>query len=128
MRTSRILALHLHLLLAAPSCALSILRQWSIHDPAGHICTANAAAPLPQVAAACARLRMQSEDDNLDDAVASKGSASTQLRDTDDNGPGVERSPFLEKLEAMEGIWYSDDFYGTDVAAPTLCPGYLSSL
>lgn len=27
-------------------------------------------------------------------------------------GRETERSAFLEKLEAMEGIWYSDDFYG----------------
>lgn len=35
--------------------------------------------------------------------------SATLKQTTDDD---VERSPFLEKLEAMEGIWYSDDFYG----------------
>ena len=27
-------------------------------------------------------------------------------------GVDTSRSPLLERLEAMEGFWYSDDFYG----------------
>ena len=28
------------------------------------------------------------------------------------SGVETSRSPLLERLEAMEGFWYSDDFYG----------------
>ena len=28
------------------------------------------------------------------------------------SGVDTSRSPLLERLEAMEGFWYSDDFYG----------------
>ena len=29
-----------------------------------------------------------------------------------DTGMDTSRSPLLDRLEAMEGFWYSDDFYG----------------
>ena len=40
------------------------------------------------------------------------GGAATLARGTDQGGGEEERSPLLDKLEAMEGIWYFDDFYG----------------
>ena len=46
----------------------------------------------------------------VEDEMATSGSSTATL--TRDDESGIERSPFLEKLEAMEGIWYSDDFYG----------------
>ena len=43
--------------------------------------------------------------------VAEKGISATLVGKQDKQGE-KERSPFLQKLEDMEGIWYSDDFYG----------------
>ncbi len=31
-----------------------------------------------------------------------------------DTGMDTSRSPLLDRLEAMEGFWYSDDFYHAD--------------
>lgn len=63
----------------------------------------------------CAALAMQTKKDKLvykDFCLSSMPSPSGTATLTRDQQGDEERSPLLEKLEHLEGMWYSDDFYG----------------
>lgn len=74
-------------LLAAHHCAALQLEPWS--------------RPLPYRRACSGMMLVERE--------LSSGGSATVVRDSE---PDELRSALFEKLEQMEGVWYSDDFYG----------------